>query len=163
MNHELTVLENLSGLILSGTMDRYLTAVNARSDIITYIAVTINRQSIRSRTQPASDEPVTPQIVEENILPAFTVRVDYESSHTLVTLYRKLKSVNDQCLRFETRMNQPRSVPPIQPIIQIVIRRWNCGEYIVQGFMVRLNLSEASSSFPFSPSLTVNRNAPPSV
>jgi len=31
MNHELPVLENLSSLILSSTMDRYLTAVNAEA------------------------------------------------------------------------------------------------------------------------------------
>src|SRR5712664_3872382 len=104
MNDELTVLENLRSLILSGTMDRYLTAVNARSDIITYIAVAINLQSIRSRTQPASDEPVASQVVQQDVLPALVVRVDHKPSSTLVSLNRKFQSINHQDLRVETRM-----------------------------------------------------------
>src|SRR3989442_16029708 len=98
MNHELTVLENLSSLILSGTMDRYFTAVNARSDIISCIAVTINLQSIRSRTQPASDEPVAPQVVQQDVLPAMVVRVDHKPGRTLVSLNWKFQSINHQHL-----------------------------------------------------------------
>src|SRR5205807_7843634 len=89
MNHELTVLENLSSLILSGTMHRYFTPVNARSEIIAYIAVTVNLQSIRSRTQPASDEPMASQVVQQDALPALVVRADYEPSSTLISLNRK--------------------------------------------------------------------------
>src|SRR5437588_6221893 len=98
MNHELTVLENLSSLILSGTMDRYFTAVNARSDVITYIAVTVDLQSIRSRTQPASDEPVASQVVQQDVLPALVVRVDYEPCCTLVSFNWKFQSINHQHL-----------------------------------------------------------------
>src|SRR5216684_7176106 len=104
MDHELTVLENLTGLILSGTMDRYFTAVNARSDIITYIAVTVNLQSIRSRTQPASDEPVASQVVQQDVLPALVVRVDHKPCRTLVSLNRKFQSIDHQHLRVESRM-----------------------------------------------------------
>src|SRR5947209_15016245 len=98
MNRELAVLENLSSLILSGTMDRYLTAVNARSDIITYIAVTINLQSIRSRTQPASDEPMASQVVQQDVLPALVVRVDHKPCRTLVSLNWKFQTINHQHL-----------------------------------------------------------------
>src|SRR5207253_8111687 len=91
MNHDLTVLENQSGLILSGTMDRYFTPVNARSDIITYIAVTVDLQSIRSRTQPASDEPMASQVVQHDVLPALVVRVDHKPGRTLVSLTWKFQ------------------------------------------------------------------------
>src|SRR5467141_4384136 len=99
MNHELAVLENLSGLILSGTMDRYFTAVNARSDIVAYIAVTVDLQSIRSRTQPASDEPVASQVVQQDVLPTLVVRVNYKPGSALVSLDRKIQSINHQHLR----------------------------------------------------------------
>src|SRR5437667_10234465 len=98
MNHELTVLENLSSLILSGTMYRYFTAVNARSDIITYIAVTVNLQSIRSRTQPASDEPMASQVVQQDILPDLVVRVNHKPGSALVSLDRKFERINHQYL-----------------------------------------------------------------
>src|SRR5437016_11332652 len=106
MNHELTVLENLSSLILSSTMDRYLTTVNARSDIISYIAVTVDLQSIRSRTQPASDEPVASQVVQQDVLPALVVRVDHKPCRTLVSLDRKFESINHQYLRVQSRMRK---------------------------------------------------------
>src|SRR5437660_904775 len=98
MNHELTVLENLSGLILSSTMDRYLTAVNARRNIITYMAVTVDLQSIRSRTQPASDEPVASQVVQQDVLPALVVRVNHKPCDALVSLNWKFQSINHQHL-----------------------------------------------------------------
>src|SRR5437879_10768073 len=104
MNYELTVLENLSSLILSGTMDRYLTAVNARSDIITYISVTVDLQSVRSRTQPASDEPMASQVVQQDVLPALVVGIDHKPSRALVSLDRKFQSINHQYLRVQTRM-----------------------------------------------------------
>src|SRR5207249_3602135 len=113
MNHELTVLENLSGLILSGTMDRYFTAVNARSDIISYIAVTVDLQSIRSRTQPASDEPVASQVVEQDVLPALVVRVDHKPGRTLVSLDWKFQSINHQHLRVQSRMRKSQPVLPV--------------------------------------------------
>src|SRR3989454_5354862 len=112
MNHELTVLENLSGLILSSTMDRYLTAVNARSDIITYIAVTINLQPVRSRTQPASDEPVASQVVQQDALPALVVRVDHKPCRALVSLDRKFQSINHQDLCLQSRMRKSQPVLP---------------------------------------------------
>src|SRR6184192_102270 len=99
MNHELTVLENMSGLILSSTMDRYITAVNARSDIISYIAVTVDLQSIRSRTQPASDEPMASQVVQQEVLPALFVRVDHKPGRTVVSLNWKFQSINHKHLR----------------------------------------------------------------
>src|SRR5437879_2517829 len=113
MNYELTVLENLSSLILSGTMDRYFTAVNARSDIITYIAVTINLQSIRSRTQPASDEPVASQVVQQDVLPALVVRVDHKPGGALVSLDWKFQNINHQYLRVQSRMGKSGTVLPV--------------------------------------------------
>src|SRR5437016_12439769 len=114
MNHELTVLENLSSLILSSTMDRYLTTVNARSDIITYIAVTVNLQSIRSRTQPASDEPVASQVVQQDVLPALVVGVDRKPGSTFVYFDRKFQSINHQYLRVESRIGNSGPVLPVQ-------------------------------------------------
>src|SRR5438876_12301109 len=98
MNHELTVFENLSGLILSGTMDGYFTAVNSRSDIISYIAVTVDLQSIRSRTQSASDEPVASQVVQQDVLPALVVSVDHNPGSALVSFNWKFQSINHQHL-----------------------------------------------------------------
>src|SRR6266571_1543028 len=121
MNHELTVLENLSGLILSRTMDRYFTAVNARSDIITYIAVTINLQSIRSRTQPASHEPMASQVVQQDVLPALVVRVNYKPGSALVSLDRKFQSINHQYLRVQSRMRKSQPVLPVQPSVEVIV------------------------------------------
>src|SRR5439155_8648638 len=114
MNNELTVLENLSGLILSSTMDRYFTAVNARSDIITYIAVTVDLQSIRSRTQPASDEPVASQVVQQDVLPALVVPVDHKPCRTLVSLNWKFRSINHQDLQVLYRVVESGPVIPVQ-------------------------------------------------
>src|SRR5947209_5547517 len=121
MNHELTVLENLSSLILSSTMDRYLTAVNARSDIITYIAVTVDLQSIRSRTQPASDEPMASQVVQQDVLPALVVCVDHEPGRALVSLDWKFQSINHQDLRVQSRMRKSQPVLPVQPSVEVIV------------------------------------------
>src|SRR5437899_12898814 len=106
MNHELTVLENLSGLILSGTMDRYFTAVNSRSDIIAYIAVTVNLQSIRSRTHPASDEPMASQVVQQYVLPALVVRVYLTAGIALVSLYRHVDAIDHQYVTVHSRIHK---------------------------------------------------------
>src|SRR5437016_8240950 len=121
MNHELTVLENLSSLILSSTMNRYFTAVNARSDIITYIAVTINLQSIRSRTQPASDEPVASQVVQQDVLPALVVRVDHKPCRALVSFNWKFQSINHQYLRVQSPMRKSQPVLPVQPSVEVIV------------------------------------------
>src|SRR5437762_12418758 len=121
MHHELTVLQNLSGLILSGTMDRYLTAVNARSDIISQVAVTVDLQSIRSRTQPASDEPVASQVVQQDVLPALVVCVDHKPGRTLVSLDRKFESINHQHMRVQSRMRKSQPVLPLQPSVEIIV------------------------------------------
>src|SRR5438128_279969 len=113
MNHELTVLENLSSLILSSTMDRYLTAVNARSGIITYITVTVDLQSIRSRTEPASDEPMASQVVQQDVLPALVVRVDHKPGSALVSFNWKFQSINHQHLRVQSRVRNSQPVLPI--------------------------------------------------
>src|SRR5437879_9426887 len=121
MNYELTVSVNLSILILSGTMYRYFTAVNARSDIITYIAVTIDLQSIRSRTQPGSDEPVASQVVQQDVLPALVVRVDHKPGRALVSLNRKFQSINHQHLRVQSRMRKSQPVLPVQPSVEVIV------------------------------------------
>src|SRR6266571_7437826 len=138
MNHELAVLENLSGLILSGTMDRYFTAVNARSDIISYIAVTINLQCIRSRTQPASDEPMASQVVQQDVLPALVVRVDHKPGRTLVSLDRKFQSINHKHLRVESWMGESGLVLPVEPSVEVIVRQWDGREDLIQGLVVQL-------------------------
>src|SRR6266571_6840812 len=98
MNHQLPILQNLPSLILSSTMNCQLATINARRDIIAHIPVTVNPQTIRPWTQPAPDEPVSSQIVEQDILPALTIRVDYEPSGTLVSLNRKFQSIKHEHL-----------------------------------------------------------------
>src|SRR5437016_3822810 len=99
-------------------MDRYFTAVNSRSDIITYIAVTVDLQSIRSRTQPASDEPMASQVVQQDALPALVVRVDHKPSSTLVSLNWKFQRINHQDLRVQSRMRKSHPVLPVQPSVE---------------------------------------------
>src|SRR5436309_16099069 len=98
MDHQLPTLQNLGSLILSSAMNRQLTTINTRRHIITHIPVTVNLQTVRPRTQPATDEPVASYIVEQDILPALTICVNHEPSGTLVSLNRKFESINHEHL-----------------------------------------------------------------
>src|SRR5439155_20937754 len=98
MDHQLPILQNLRNLILSSAMNRQLTTINTRRHIITNIPVTVNLQTVRLRTQPGADEPVASQIIEQDILPALTIRVNHEPSGTLVSLNWKFQSINHEHL-----------------------------------------------------------------
>src|SRR5438046_4902246 len=102
-------------------MNCYITAANSRNDIIAYIAVTVNLQSIRSRTQPASDEPMASQVVQQDVPPALVVCVDHKPCRTLVSLDWKFQSINHQYLRVQSRMRKSQPVLPVQPSVDVVV------------------------------------------
>src|SRR5207247_5959146 len=98
MDHQLPILQNLGSLILSSAMNRQLTTINTRRHIITNIPVTVNLQTVRPRTQPASDEPMASQVVQQEVLPALFVRVDHKPGSAHVSLDWKFQSINHQHL-----------------------------------------------------------------
>src|SRR5205807_6050282 len=106
---------------LSSAMNSYLTTVNPRPDIVADISVAVDFQSIRPRTQPASDEPMASQVVQQDVLPALVVRVDHKPCRTLVSLNRKFQCINHQYLRVQSRMRKSQPVLPVQPSVEVIV------------------------------------------